>query len=189
MEQGALNQSAWVQLKKVTEAKFQSAVIDTNDTWGFQIQPNTTWEKGLTSLEIQQLESLFGFSFPADYVQMLQVMNGFDLPHVSINPDNGIIERYERRCYTYPEDYAHTQWLLDMVNENLDVVNAVLSEVGYNSKLIEGFIPLYGHRILVSFTDKSCSPVLSIWGDDVIVNGDNLLAYWYYEFDLVLEQR
>jgi len=185
MEQGALNQSAWLHLKKLSETKFQSTVIDTNNTWGYQIQPNTTWEKGLSSLEIQQLEHLFGFSFPDDYVQMLQVMNGFDLPHVSFDPDNGIIDHYERRCYTYPDDYKQTQWLVQLVRENRDVVDTVLSEAGYNSKLIEGFIPLYGQRILVVSTDKSCSPVLSVHGDDVIVYGDSLLTYWYYEFDLV----
>ena len=51
-------------------------------------------------------------------------------------------------------------------------VNEALQVRGFDTSKVVGFVPLYGHRAMAVFTEKSLSPVISIHqGDDVIVYG------------------
>jgi hypothetical protein len=75
----------WQHFKSKTEKKFKHTRLYSN-TWGWQIQPGTQWNAGLSIEEIEELESLFGFAFPLDYKEMLSVINGFDRDQISIDP-------------------------------------------------------------------------------------------------------
>jgi len=172
----------WLEFKIFTEMKFESAQIE--KCWGFQIQKNTKWDKGLTEGEIGRLEQYYGFKFPNDYVEMLKVFNGFDTLQISIDPDGKYETEYDRTCYKYPADLGKTKSLIDEVHKNIEFANLVLEEAGFDSTQIEGFIPLYGHRVLVVLKDKQQSPVLSIWGSDIILYGESLIKYWTHEFNI-----
>jgi hypothetical protein len=174
-----MEKNDWIEFKTLTEKKFESAIIE--KCWGFQIQKHTKWNKGLTKNEIANLEQQFGFKFPIDYVEMLQAFNGFDTLQIAIDPEGKEEAEYERRCYMYPNDFEKTKWLIDEVNQNIECANEVLKEAGFDSRQIEGFIPLYGHRALVVLKDKQQSPVLSIWGNDIIIYGESLINYWRQE--------
>ena len=175
----------WIKFKFISENKFATATID--KCWGFQIQKNTKWNQGLTEDEINNLQLNIGLEFPLDYIEMLKVINGFDSMHISIDP-NGIEEpNYKRRCYKYPEDLESTKYLIDEVNENIIYANEALQEAGFDSNQVESFIPLYGHRVLVVLKDKLQSPVISIWGSDIILYGDSLFNYWHQEFYIELD--
>ncbi|MCE3229454.1 MAG: Cell wall assembly/cell proliferation coordinating protein [Bacteroidetes bacterium] len=170
-----------MEFKFLSEEKFRNREFE--DTWGYQIQPGTKWNKGLSGIEIDNLEKLFGFEFPNDYKNMLSVINGFDLDHRSIDPDGEEPDDFERHCYIYPDDLPNVKWLIDEINEHIEYVNKTLSHKGYETNNVIGFIPLYGHRALVVFKDKSLSPVISIFqGTDVIIYGDSLINYWTHEF-------
>ena len=170
----------WAVFKTLTERKFEFATIE--KSWGFQIQKNTKWNNGLTDIEIVKLEQHFGFDFPHDYKEMLKVINGFETLQISIDPDGKSEPKYDRRCYKYPNDLEKTKWLIDEVNRYIEFANEVLDEFGFDSSQVEGFIPLYGHRALVVLKDKNQSPVLSIWGNDIIIYGESLTQYWVHEF-------
>jgi len=58
-----MNKNDWKSFKRKTELKFESLEIDYKNTWGFQIQKNTKWNKGLKIEEIKKLEEYFGFKF------------------------------------------------------------------------------------------------------------------------------
>jgi hypothetical protein len=174
----------WEKFKQRSEKKFRNASLYSN-CYGFQIQPGTKWNSGLSLAEITLLEELFGFSFPDDYKAMLLTMNGFDRDGISIDPDGENEDEFERMIYMYPEDYEKTKWLTEEIYEFMDYTKAPLSEAGFDTDQIVGFIPLYGHRALVVFQDKSLSPVISVHqGTDVIVYGNSLLEYWEEEFGL-----
>lgn len=172
----------WEKLKVVSEAKFENVVLE--ECYGYQIQSGTQWNEGLSDGQIKSLEEKFGFDFPADYVDMLKVMNGFDTKQIYIDPKGEHEDEFERRCYKYPDDLANVQWLIEEVNEYIECANQVLSATGFNPAEIEGFVPLYAHRALVVFKDKSLSPVLSIWRSDIIIYGESLKEYWKSEFYL-----
>ena len=182
-----MDKKGWIEFKSVTERVFESATIA--ECWGFQIQKNTKWNTGLTEDEIVSLEKQFGFDFPNDYVEMLKVFNGFDTKQISIDPDGVEKPQYERRCYKYPDDLEKTKWLLDEINQNIEYANATLTEAGFDPAQVEGFIPLYGHRALVVLENKQQTPVLSIWGSDIIVYGDSLIKYWCHEFHIDFEEQ
>ncbi len=175
----------WTSFKNVSENKFKSLTIQ--QCWGFQIQKNTKWNVGLSTDEINKMETEFGFEFPNDYVHMLESINGFNTPHISIDPEGNEPDEFERRCYQYPNDLNKTQWLIDEVNQYKNFAIVCLNESSFNTSSIEGFVPLYGHRALVVLQDKTKSPVLSIWGNDIIVFGKSLLDYWCNELELNIQ--
>ncbi len=179
-----MKEKDWIKFKIISEEKFKTETIQ--ECWGFQIQKNTKWNEGLTVSDIEELENHFGFKFPNDYFEMLKSINGFETLQISIDPDGNIPDEFERRCYQYPIDLKNIKWLMEEIDDYKEVIKECLSQSYFNSTEIEGFIPLYGHRVLVVLKDKTKSPVLSIWGSDIIIYGKSLIEYWcnelYVEF-------
>lgn len=171
----------WKLFKAKSEKHFET--IKLVNCLGFQIQAGTKWNKGLNLNEIEELEILFGFNFPIEYIKMISEINSFDKLQISKDPWKIESDEYKRSCYKYPEDFARVQWLIEEINEYIGYVNKCLIESGFNPNEVIGFIPLYFHRALVVFKDKSLSPVISIHqGTDVIIYGMNLKEYWKREF-------
>ncbi len=173
----------WKKFKGKSESKFGS--LEIKNCWGFQIQPGTTWNPGLNKYEIEALERLFGFEFPFDYKDMLLAINGLDRDQIAIDPDGKEANEFGRTMYKYPGDYETTFSLRQEIRDNIKYVNEALQLSGFDTDEVVRFVPLYSHRAMAVFTDKSLSPVISIHqGDDVIVYGDSLMDYWENELDL-----
>lgn len=177
-----MKEKDWCKFKKLSEEKFKSLTL--KNVFGFQIQKDTKWNDGLSNREIKALEIQFGFKFPVDYVEMLKVFNGFQTLQISIDPEGNISNQYDGRCYQYPVHFEKTNWLIDEANQYIEYVIGALEQSGFDSIEIDGFVPLFGHRVLVVLKDKTKSPVLSIWGDDIIVYGENLMQYWCNELGI-----
>jgi hypothetical protein len=177
-----MTENEWLRFKNLTEKKFKSAKL--RECWGFQIQKNTKWNNGLTINEIAQFEKILGLTFPLDYIEMLKSFNGFATLQISIDPDGKEEDKFERKCYKYPDDIEKTKWLIEEVNKNIQYANEAIEDAGFDSQEVEGFIPLYAHRVLVVLKNKEYSPVLSVWGDDIIIYGESLIKYWCHEFNL-----
>ena len=169
----------WIKFKNISEQKFKLAKVE--ECWGFQIQKDTKWNSGLNEQEIKNLEQHFGFKFPSEYVEMLKAFNGFETLQISIDPDGEQEDEFARKCYKYPDDLESTKWLIDEANEHIKYAKEALEDAGFNSAQVEGFVPLYGHRVMAVLKNKGNSPVLSIWGNDIIIYGDSLLNYWCNE--------
>lgn len=73
--------------------------------------------------------------------------------------------RYAHRFYRYPQDRADAAWLLDEIAEHRAAVDKALRLGSFNPDAVIGFVPLFGHRALVAFSDPALSPVLSVVGD------------------------
>ena len=174
-----MKEKDWIEFKNISEEKFKTQTLE--ECWGFQIQKNTKWNSGLTISEIENLQTQFGFVFPNDYFQMLKVLNGFDTLQISIDPNRLEPDEFDRQCYQYPIDLEKTKWLIADVNIHIESVKECLEQSRLDSSEIEGFVPLYAHRALVVLKDKTKSPVLSIWGNDIIVYGKSLIEYWCNE--------
>jgi hypothetical protein len=135
--------------------------------------------------QIEALEKLFGFEFPLDYNDMLLIINGFDKDQIAIDPDGKEEAEFDRTLYKYPDDYERTFTLRQEIKDNMKYVDEALQVSGFDTSKVVGFVPLYGHRAMVVFSDKSLSPVISIHqGNDVIVYGDSIMDYWEKELDL-----
>ena len=171
----------WKELKRCTEKSWEHAEIDP-DCWGYQIVAGTRWNPGLSEHEINQLQHRLGFAFPSDYIEMLRTFNGFDRDCVDVRGGEEP-SRHRRSFYKYPDDLLSQTWLLEDLETHRAIVNAVLEGEGFDSADVVGFIPIYGHRALVAFTDPTLSPVLSVVGSDAIIYGQDLQSYFRHEFD------
>jgi hypothetical protein len=165
-------------IKYKAEKKFKKIHLYSN-IYGFQIQPNTKFTNGISRKEIDELQLLFGFDFPWDYKEMLLVFSNLDTPTISINPEDESVIKYseDNFFYQYPEDFEKSRWIINEINENKSEAELVLTEAGFDISKIVGYIPLHNHRVLVVFENKYLSPVISAWGADIIVYGNNLNEY------------
>lgn len=169
------------EIKYKAEKKFQKIQLR-DDVYGFQIQPNTKFAKGISRKEIDKLEILFGFDFPWDYREMLLILGGLDTPEISIDPDGEEEIRFVDFLYQYPRDIEKSKWLFEDINTFKFYAEEVSIEAGFDVSKIVGYIPIYNHRVLVVFENKYLSPVISVMGGDIIVFGNNLKEYLQYEF-------
>lgn len=161
------------------------------DTYGFQILPNITFLKGISRKEIDQLQILFGFDFPWEYKEMLLIFSNIDTHLISLNPEDKTDIEYGREnfFYQYPEDYEKSKWIINEINENKTEAQSALIEAGFDVSKIVGYIPMHHHRVLVVFEDKYLSPVISVWGADIIMFGNNLQEYLKNELLLRARQN
>lgn len=165
-------------IKYKVEKKLQKIQLYSN-IYGFQIQPESKLIKGISRKEIDNLEILFGFDFPWEYREMLLFFSNLDRPTISIHPEDESDIKYSKDnfFYQYPEDYEKSRWIIDEINENKSIAELVLTEAGFDTSKIVGYIPMHNHRVLVVFEDKYLSPVISVWGADIIMFGNNLREY------------
>jgi hypothetical protein len=166
------------EIKYKAEKSFKRIEIR-DDVWGFQVQPNAKFIKGISRKEIDELQILFGFDFPWEYKEMLLIFSNIDIHWISINPEDKTDIEYERKnfFYQYPEDYEKSRWIINDINENKSEAELALTEAGFDISKIVGYIPMHGYRVLVVFEDKYLSPVISACGADIIIYGNNLREY------------
>lgn len=169
------------EIKYKAEKQFKKIKLR-DDVWGFQIQPNTKFLKGISRKEIDQLELLFGFDFPWEYKEMLLLVSGLDTVEISIDSDLEDEIKFNNLFYQYPRDIEKSKWLVQDINKFKNDAEATLTETGFDVSKIVGYIPIYSHRALVVFEDKYLSPVISAWGSDIILYGCNLKEYLKNEF-------
>lgn len=165
-------------IKYKAEKKFKRIEIS-DDVWGFQVQPNAKFLKGISRKEIDELQLLFGFDFPWEYREMLLTFSNIDTHYISINPEDKTDIEYERKKFfhQYPEDFEKSRWLINDIKENKSEAELVLTQAGFDISKIVGYIPMHGYRALVVFEDKYLSPVISACGADIIVYGNDLREY------------
>ncbi len=167
---------------KRIEEKFKKISLDKDSLWGFQIRPNTKFKKGLDATQINELETQFGFEFPMEYKLMLTTINGLDKKQISINPENSKEIEFRDNFYQYPRDFNTCQLIINEIEKYIKYVQNALLIENFDINEIEGYIPIYAHRAIVVFKNKSICPVVSIYGDDVIIYGKNLVEYLENEF-------
>ncbi|MBF4469836.1 hypothetical protein [Flavobacterium sp. HJJ] len=169
------------EIKYKAEKIFEKKKLQ-NDFYGFQIQPNTKFLKGISRKEIDKLETIFGFDFPWDYREMLLNISGLDTEEVSLDPDREDEIRFDNFFYQYSRDIEKSKWLVEDINTFKIYVEEALTEAGFDVSQIIGYIPIYHHRAIVVFRNKYLSPVISVMGADIIVYGNNLIEFFKNDF-------
>lgn len=88
--------STWIQFARLSQPQKKSgATYRFNETiWGFQIQPQTRWNPGLTDEMIAQYEVVVGASFDPDFKTFLRCVNGTDLPAIDVRGSSGEPARF-----------------------------------------------------------------------------------------------
>lgn len=166
------------EIKYKAEKNFKRIKLQ-DDTYEFQVLPDAKFIKGISRKEIDQLQLLFGFDFPWEYREMLLIFSNIDTNLISINSEDTSDIEYARKNFfhQYPEDFEKSRWLINDINEYKFEAESVLSEAGFDVSKIVGYIPMHNYRALVVFENKYLSPVISAWGADIIMFGNNLREY------------
>ncbi len=160
----------FVWLKQETEAYWKDIKLK-DEIYGFQIQAGTRWNPGLNDDEIARYEKDMGFAFPPIYKLYLKAMNGTDKDTINIYGRSGEPVRYGTGFYSYPRDLAKAREMIAWIYESCHVTPADVE-----AREIPHIMPIVAHRFLV--VDRCASnPVLSMYGDDIIPYGTDLMDF------------
>ncbi|MBJ6145770.1 SMI1/KNR4 family protein [Hymenobacter sp. BT559] len=150
-----------------------------------------SFDAGLTTDEVQQLEQTFGFRFPADLRALLQaalpVSDGFvpwrwglrnsDIAHKITErlqwPVDGIVFDVTQNSFWLPQwgTRPADKWQQEAVARQ---------QLASCPQLI----PIYSHRYLPALPCESGNPVFSVYGTDIVYYGYDLFSYLVHEFNL-----
>lgn len=169
------------EIRRRTEANWADAVVSPGIS-GFQFQPGTRWNPGLSSDEIDAYERALGVRFPASFRCMLGVMNGTDRPTINVYASTGHPVRQGPGVYAWPRDLATVREMMRYVREDRAGIAQVLAQQGFRLAPDAELVRVFSHRYLVCGPDAQDGPVLSIVGTDAIVYGRTLAEYLQAEF-------
>jgi hypothetical protein len=168
--------------KHASEAKWHARPINPR-LYGFQFQPGTRWNPGLSDDKIAEYGNVLGVRFPSDFQAFLRAMNGTDLPTLSIygyrpEPPNTSIG-----FYSYPRDLKLIQRLMEEIREDRAALTTTLAEQGFDLPPTTNLVPINEHRYLVCSPDSDTSVVISVLNaEDATVVGNSLQEYLEAEF-------
>ncbi|GAB2027371.1 hypothetical protein [Lactovum odontotermitis] len=150
---------------------------------------NVVFDRGLSDVEIEQLEKLYCITFPPElkelYKEVLPISKGFynwreALENKNMKKFKDILGApIEEIRNNIDEIDWNDSWGEKPENEK-DKEKLILEKLMAAPELI----PVFGHRYMVS-TSKSSYPVLSISGWDIIYYGNNLETYFKIEFKIL----
>jgi len=142
-------------------------------------------EQGLSYKEIDDIEKKYEILFPYElkefYSVALPVSDSFvNWRDTSKENIEAVRSRLERPFSDLRESVLDIEWNDDWGEEPSDIKvkrSHILKRIDGAPRLI----PIYSHRYIVSSLSRQ-SPVLSIYGIDVIYYGENLRSYFEIEF-------
>lgn len=169
--------SFFQKFKEETEHRWENKIYNPN-TFGYQIQINTKWLPGHTREEVDVLKELLDIQnseCSEDIYELLLSTKGLDNPQINLNPQSDTLK--------YKQNWKLN---LNYLKENLRTELKELQDSGvidYLNEIVEesfDLIPIFAHRHIV-ITSKGYK-VYSIYGDDIILYGENLEDYLTREF-------
>lgn len=168
--------------KQATEAKWAEQPVN-SALYGFQFQPGTRWNHGLTDAAIAKYEQALAASFPHDFKAFLRVMNGTDLPTLNVYGSCGEHSRESVGVYSYPRDLEIIRKRCEEAGSYRAEVTTTLADQGFTLADDATLVPIYGIRYIVCTEDLDSTVVVSIQdGEDAIVYAYSLQEYLEHEF-------
>ncbi|MCX7748206.1 MAG: SMI1/KNR4 family protein [Clostridia bacterium] len=164
--------SFYIDFKKESEKYWEAVDIDYRIT-GFQVQRGTRWLNGLSDNEIQEFEKEIGFNFPVVYKEFLKVMNGTDKDAINVYSNMGEPFTYGVEYYSFPRDINLVRDMIGWIYDSFHITKKQIEE-----NQIPHILPIMSHRFLVIDRCET-NPVLSMYGNDVILYANSLPAFLY----------
>ncbi|HZY38396.1 MAG TPA: SMI1/KNR4 family protein [Mucilaginibacter sp.] len=150
------------ELKHISEQYWETVTLDKH--YGYQIQPGSKWKSGLCDADLKNFEHAMGFTFPEPLANFYRAMNGLDRPSIDISGNNS---EFRPEFYSFPNDL---NFIKDQINWIYEA-NSIAREDMLNSGISRIF-PIFAHRFML--IDIPESPILSMWGDDIIYWADDI---------------
>jgi hypothetical protein len=171
------------EFKRATEEKWSRRSIDPT-VYGFQFQPGTRWNPGLSNDKIAEYETVLGVRFPHDFRTFLGAVNGTDVPTLNVYGSSGELSRRSVGVYSFPRDLEIVKERIEELRDSRKEIATDLMEQGFALSAEDKLVPIFGHRYMVCTSDLARCVVLSIvvHGTDAIVYGESLESYLEREF-------
>lgn len=154
-------------------------------------EKNVSFDKGLTSNEVDKLEQIFLITFPKDLKLFLQTeiptSSGFVNWRYGINSKNG--RKEIENWINIPKDGI----LFDIKNNGFWIEKwgekptnfQHQKEVAFNKIAQQPkLIPIYSHRFIPSEPNEIGNPIFSVYQTDIIYYGFDLIDYFSKEFQI-----
>lgn len=163
------------------------------------------FEPGLSSDEVQRIEKEFGFRFPPDLGQLLQIAlpvsqdfpnwrsgtrkrpifewRGFEavlVGHEEVPISKRFEWPYEGTCFDI-ENNGFWMEAWGAKPEQLSRAFQIAKEQVANAPRL---IPVFGHRYIPDEPFEAGNPVFSVWQTDIIFYGNDLADYLVREFEV-----
>jgi hypothetical protein len=142
--------------------------------------------KGLSTDEIQEIESKYDFQFPADLKFFLQTALPISdkFPNWRDDPYEQIRERLDWPLEGMCFDIEHGSfWPQEWGPKPLNLGDA-FAVARRAVKKAPNLIPIYSHRYMPDRPNASGNPVFSVHQTDIIYYGHDLLSYFKNEFKI-----
>jgi hypothetical protein len=152
-------------VKQLSEEHWTTTDIS-KGIYGFQIQKNSKWRRGLASIDIEEFENELKIKFPRSLKNFYQTMNGLDKPGINVYGNDGTQHMYSPVYYSYPDDL---EVIKDRIEWILEANKLTASQLEKNG--IPKIFPITGHRFLILDDNNQ---VLSMYGDDIIYWAENI---------------
>jgi hypothetical protein len=169
--------------KWATESKWRVRAIDPT-IFGFQFQPGTRWNPGLSEHELAEYQDVLGAQFPHHLKAFFAMMNGTDLPTVNVYGSSGQPVQTSVGVYSYPRDLDIIRQRIADVRENRREITIDLANQGFALAAEAGLVPIFANRYIVCVPSGETTVILSIsvHDTDAIVYANSLREYLKKEF-------
>lgn len=153
-------------IKKSSEEYWTDTSL-ANEIYGFQVQPVSIWQDGLSDQSIESFEREIGFPFPNPLKNFYRTMNGLTKQGINIYGSSKTEAAFRPIFYSYPHDLS----LIKEIINDVYLENNISIEKNANQEISKIF-PITGHRFML--VDIPGNPILSIKGRDIIYYAENL---------------
>ena len=161
-------------LKKWTEYLWSNIEID-HKIYGFQVQKETKWNKGLSREELIEFEKNIGFKFPEILLDYYKVMNGTDKDQINVYGNSGEDYSYKKLIYSFPD---HVEEIKNLI-QGIYYENCI-DEIKIEKNDISRIFPIFSHRFML--LDHPQHPILSMFGTDIIIYANNIFDLFRKDF-------
>jgi len=166
----------FLKIKECSENIWNKKSIN-KQVYGFQIQRGTKWKKGLSENELLEFQNIMGFEFPEILRDYYSVMNGVDKDQINVFGNSGKKYSYSKSLYSFPDDLQIIKKLIQWIYEENGI-----DEKEMTKRNISRIFPIFGHRFML--IDHNQHPVLSMYGDDIILFAYSILDLFYRDLEI-----
>jgi hypothetical protein len=152
--------------KEFSEEAWKTAELNP-DVYGFQIQKNSKWNKGLSEDELEKFQQELNIKFPESLKNFYRVMNGLNLSGINIHGSSNEEPSYQSTFYSYPND-------LDLIKDYIKWIFEAnkINEEFLKKNEVSKIFPVHSHRFIL--TENVINQILSMYGNDIIYYADNI---------------
>ncbi len=150
-------------------------------------------EKGLSNKEVKQIEAMYGFTFPPDYREFLQLVlpvsksfTNWRLALTSVEARAAIESELNWPLEGIEFDIEHNDFWLEVWGKKPSTLEEMFLVAKQKVEAAPKLIPIYGHRFIPAEPHEVNNPVFSVYQTDIIYYGRNLISYLFNEFGAAL---